>query len=72
MLELHRNHNLQPYFFLELNELFLWKTVEEAEQVDKNRIKEELAEMNNIELGFVIAGLSEIQKQQLTEMGVEI
>ena len=35
-------------------------------------IQEALAEMNNIELGFVIAGLSEIQKQQLTEMGVEI
>tara|TARA_R110002126_G_scaffold6532_2_gene33667 strand:- start:1444 stop:2196 length:753 start_codon:yes stop_codon:yes gene_type:complete len=35
-------------------------------------IQEALAEMNNIELGFVIAGLSEIQKQQLTDMGVEI
>ncbi len=27
----------------ELNELFLWKTVEESEQVDKERIREELA-----------------------------
>lgn len=29
----------------ELNELFLWKTVEESEQVDINRIKEELADV---------------------------
>ncbi|MBN1950843.1 MAG: nucleotide pyrophosphohydrolase [Bacteroidales bacterium] len=29
----------------ELNELFLWKTVEEAEAVDKDKIKEELADV---------------------------
>ena len=29
----------------ELNELFLWKTVEESEKVDKDRIKEELADV---------------------------
>lgn len=29
----------------ELNELFLWKTTEEAELVDKNKIKEELADI---------------------------
>jgi len=29
----------------ELNELFLWKTTEEAEKVDKNKIKEELADI---------------------------
>ncbi|HRY98159.1 MAG TPA: nucleotide pyrophosphohydrolase [Bacteroidales bacterium] len=29
----------------ELNELFLWKTVEEAEKVDKARISEELADV---------------------------
>ena len=29
----------------ELNELFLWKTVAESEQVDKKRIKEELADV---------------------------
>ncbi len=29
----------------ELNELFLWKTVEESELVDRNRIKEELADI---------------------------
>ena len=29
----------------ELNELFLWKTIEEAEDVDKQRLKEELADI---------------------------
>lgn len=29
----------------ELNELFLWKTVEEAEDVDKQRLKDELADI---------------------------
>lgn len=29
----------------ELNELFLWKTIKESEEVDKNRIKEELADI---------------------------
>jgi NTP pyrophosphatase (non-canonical NTP hydrolase) len=29
----------------ELNELFLWKTIEESEKVDKNKLKEELADV---------------------------
>jgi NTP pyrophosphatase (non-canonical NTP hydrolase) len=29
----------------ELNELFLWKTIEESEKVDKNKIREELADV---------------------------
>lgn len=29
----------------ELNELFLWKPVEECEKVDRNRLKEELADI---------------------------
>ena len=29
----------------ELNELFLWKTTKESELVDKNRLKEELADI---------------------------
>jgi len=29
----------------ELNELFLWKTREESEMVDKNKLKEELADV---------------------------
>jgi NTP pyrophosphatase (non-canonical NTP hydrolase) len=29
----------------ELNEIFLWKTTEEAENVDRNKLKEELADV---------------------------
>lgn len=29
----------------ELNELFLWKTIKESEEVDRERIKEELADV---------------------------
>jgi NTP pyrophosphatase (non-canonical NTP hydrolase) len=29
----------------ELNELFLWKTTEESEKVDKNKLREELADV---------------------------
>ena len=29
----------------ELNELFLWKTTEESEHVDRNKLKEELADV---------------------------
>jgi NTP pyrophosphatase (non-canonical NTP hydrolase) len=29
----------------ELNELFLWKTTEESEHIDKNKLKEELADV---------------------------
>lgn len=29
----------------ELNELFLWKTTEDSEKVDKNKLKEELADV---------------------------
>ena len=29
----------------ELNELFLWKTIEESEKVDREKIKEELADV---------------------------
>jgi NTP pyrophosphatase (non-canonical NTP hydrolase) len=29
----------------ELNELFLWKTIEESEEVDKEKIKDELADI---------------------------
>jgi len=37
----------------ELNELFLWKSVEEAEQIDKNKIMEELADI--LAFSFLLA-----------------
>ena len=38
----------------ELNELFLWKTTEESELVDRNKIKEELADI--LSFSLLLAG----------------
>ena len=38
----------------ELNELFLWKTTEESELVDQNKLKEELADV--LAFSFLLAG----------------
>lgn len=38
----------------ELNELFLWKTTEECERVDKEKLKEELADI--FAFAFLLAG----------------
>jgi NTP pyrophosphatase (non-canonical NTP hydrolase) len=38
----------------ELNELFLWKTVEESEKVDENKLKEELADV--LAFSLLLAG----------------
>lgn len=38
----------------ELNELFLWKTIEESEKVDRNKIKEELADV--LAFSLLLAG----------------
>lgn len=37
----------------ELNELFLWKTIKESEEVDLNKIKEELADI--LSFSFLLA-----------------
>lgn len=38
----------------ELNELFLWKTTEESERVDRNKLMEELADV--FAFSFLLAG----------------
>jgi NTP pyrophosphatase (non-canonical NTP hydrolase) len=38
----------------ELNELFLWKSIEESEEVDKNKLKEELADV--LAFSLLLAG----------------
>lgn len=46
--QFHDSKNLSTAISIEageLNELFLWKTVEESEKVEKTRIKEELADI---------------------------
>jgi len=46
--QFHDSKNLASAISIEaseLNELFLWKTTEESEKVDKTKIKEELADI---------------------------
>lgn len=46
--QFHDSKNLSAAISIEaaeLNELFLWKTAEESDQVDKAKIKEELADI---------------------------
>jgi NTP pyrophosphatase (non-canonical NTP hydrolase) len=46
--QFHDSKNLATAISIEaaeLNELFLWKSVEESEKIDKNRLKEELADV---------------------------
>ena len=46
--QFHDSKNLATAISIEaaeLNELFLWKSVEESEKVDKNKLKEELADI---------------------------
>ena len=46
--QFHDSKNLAAAISIEaaeLNELFLWKTIKESEEVDKERIKEELADI---------------------------
>jgi NTP pyrophosphatase (non-canonical NTP hydrolase) len=38
----------------ELNELFLWKTTEESEKIDKNKLREELADV--LAFSLLLAG----------------
>ena len=54
----------------ELNELFLWKKEEEAEQVDKKRLREELADV--FAYAIMLAGrhrlnVSEIVKEKIEQ-----
>jgi len=54
--QFHDSKNLATAISIEaaeLNELFLWKTVEESEKVDKARIKEELADI--LTFSFLLA-----------------
>jgi NTP pyrophosphatase (non-canonical NTP hydrolase) len=46
--QFHDSKNLATAISIEaaeLNELFLWKTIKESEEVDKEKIKEELADI---------------------------
>ena len=54
--QFHDSKNLATAISIEaaeLNELFLWKTVKESEEVDKGKIKEELADV--LAFAFLLA-----------------
>ena len=47
----------------ELNELFLWKTVEECEKVDKARLREELADV--FAYSLLLAGMHGLDVKEI-------
>ena len=47
----------------ELNELFLWKTIKESEEVDKERLKEELADV--FAYAFLLAEKHQLDVKQI-------
>src|ERR1041384_1238241 len=54
--QFHDSKNLAAAIAIEaaeLNELFLWKTIKESEEVDKEKIKEELADV--LAFSFLLA-----------------
>jgi NTP pyrophosphatase (non-canonical NTP hydrolase) len=54
--QFHDSKNLATAISIEaaeLNELFLWKTIEESEEVDKEKLKEELADV--LAFSFLLA-----------------
>ncbi len=67
--QFHDSKNLATAISIEaaeLNELFLWKTIKESEQVEKNKIKEELADI--LAYSFLMA---EKQKFDIKEIMFE-
>ncbi|MFK8039038.1 MAG: nucleotide pyrophosphohydrolase [Crocinitomicaceae bacterium] len=54
--QFHDSKNLATAISIEaaeLNELYLWKTIKESEEVDKERLKEELADV--LSFSFLLA-----------------
>lgn len=47
----------------ELNELFLWKTIKESEEVDKEKLKEELADV--FAYAFMLAARHKLDVKQI-------
>ena len=47
----------------ELNELFLWKTTEEAEKVDREKLKEELADI--FAFSLLLAGKHDLDVKEI-------
>lgn len=64
--QFHDSKNLATAISIEaaeLNELFLWKTVKESEQVDKEKLKEELADV--FAYAFLLAEKHKLDVKQI-------
>ncbi len=64
--QFHDSKNLATAISIEaaeLNELFLWKTIKEAEEVDKEKLKEELADV--FAFAFLLANRHNLDVRQI-------
>jgi len=64
--QFHDSKNLATAISIEaaeLNELFLWKTIKESEDVNKEKIKEELADI--LAYSFLLANRHEFDVKQI-------
>ncbi len=64
--QFHDSKNLATAISIEaaeLNELFLWKTIKESEEVDKEKIKEELADI--LAFSLLFAQLHKLDVKQI-------
>lgn len=64
--QFHDSKNLATAISIEaaeLNELFLWKTIKESEEVDKEKLKEELADV--FAFAFLLANRHQFDVRQI-------
>lgn len=71
--QFHDSKNLATAISIEaaeLNELFLWKTVEESEKVDLNKVKEELADI--LSFAFLLADKHNINPFEIVKEKIKV
>jgi NTP pyrophosphatase (non-canonical NTP hydrolase) len=71
--QFHDSKNLATAISIEaaeLNELFLWKTIKESEEVDRSRLKEELADV--LSFAFLLADKHGLDPFQIVEEKIRL
>ena len=71
--QFHDSKNLATAISIEaaeLNELFLWKTIKESEEVDIEKIKEELADI--LSFAFLLAEKHKLNPFEIVEEKIKI
>jgi len=71
--QFHDSKNLATAISIEaaeLNELYLWKTIKESEEVDVNRIKEELADI--LSFSFLLAEKHGLDPFRIVEEKIKV